>query len=213
MSQDIDGRRHQITNTGDIVNHNTIAVDISGQASVGNVISIHQAPFAPPPKFNVVIQPGPEHIGDEQRAKLKALVDDIVKLEVIARRAPKPHSAIWSALNKKLKTTSYHLIKAADYDKAQKLLREWIGRLSSTKSAEKKDPDWRKRKYSFIFANIKKLEAGERLKQHLRERYSVGSVKDLDDTQLSALYHTVSDWKRAGTASRDEQSTPLPRRA
>lgn len=176
--------------------------DFNGQVAGGDIINIHHAPHQPAPKLNVVIQPGPEHIADEQRAKLKALVDDIVKLESIARRAPKPHSAIWSALNKRLKTTSYHLIKAADYDKAEKFLREWIGRLSSTKTAAKKDPDWRKRKYSFIFTNVKQLAASERLTLHLRERYQVVSVKELDDTQLAALYHAVSDWKRAGTARR-----------
>lgn len=176
--------------------------DFNGQMAGGDIINIHQAPATPAPKLKVIIQPGPEHIGDEDRAKLKALVDDIVKLESIARRAPKPHAAVWSALNKKLKTTSYHLIKTADCGKAEKFLREWIGRLSSTKAAVKNDPNWRKRKYSFIFTNVKQLAAGDRLTTHLRDRYSVGSVKDLDDTQLAALYHAVSDWKRAGTARR-----------
>lgn len=180
-------------------------IEIDGndnQVALGDIINIHHAPHQPAPKLKVIIQPGPEHIGDEQRARLKAIVDDIVKLESIARRAPKPHAAVWSAINKRLKTTSYHLIKAADYDKAEKFLREWIGRLSSTKTAVKKDPNWRKRKYSFIFTNVKQLAAAERLTTHLRERYSVESVKDLDDTQLAALYHAVSDWKRAGTARR-----------
>ncbi len=193
-----DGRADQIAGR-DIIN--------------GNVINIHHDQHDPTPKLKVVINPGPEHIGDEQRAKLKALVDDIVKLESIARRTPKPHSSVWSALNKRLKTTSYHLIKANDFEKAAKFLREWIGRLSSTKSAAKNDPDWRKRKYSFIFTNVKQLDAGARLTTHLSERYGVESAKELDDTQLAALYHTVSDWKRADTAKRQAKPAVVSRRA
>lgn len=189
-----------------------ISGNVTGQVAGGDIINIHHAPHQPAPKLTVVIQPGPEHISDEQRARLKAIVDDVVKLESIARRTPKPHSAVWSALNKRLKTTSYHLIKAADFDKAEKFLREWIGRLSSTKTAAKKDPNWRKRKYSFIFTNVKQLAAGERLATHLRERYNAESVKDIDDTQLAALYHTVSDWKRAGTAGRQAKPVAVPRR-
>lgn len=182
---------------GDIVNH-APKIQINGGMVMGNVIYM-QSPAAPP-RVKVVIQPGPEHIADEQKARLKALVDDVVKLESAARRSPKSHAAVWGALNKRMRASSYHLIKAVDYDRAEKFLREWIGRLSSTKTAEKKDPDWRKRKYSYIFLNVKQLNAQDRLDALLHDPYLVKSLKELTNEQLAAVYQKVASWKRAGPA-------------
>lgn len=178
-------------------------VEINGsdnQVAGGNIINIHQAPRSPAPKLKVVVQPGPEHISDEQRAQLKALVDDVVKLESIARRAPKGHASVWSALNKRMKASSYHLIKAADFGGAEKFLREWVGRLSSTKTAVKKDPDWRRRKYSYIFTNVKQLAKEQDLSALLADRYGAASVSEISDEQLAAVYQAVAGWKRAAAS-------------
>lgn len=190
MTQHIDGHGHQITQSGDIVTNNIVHIhhhQATGQTAVA--------------KPKIVIQPGPEHIGDTQRAALKALVDDVVKLEAVARRAPKGHASVWGALNKRMKASSYHLIMASDYPRAEKFLREWIGRLSSTKSAVKKDPEWRKRKYAYIFTNVKMLGRQQALNQLLQERYSAESVKDIADEQLAAVYQVVAGWKRTAAAA------------
>lgn len=149
------------------------------------------------PRIKVVVQPGPEHISDQQRATLKALVDDIVKAEII-KRTPKTHATVWSALNKKLRAPSYHLIRAVDYARAETYLRQWIGRLSAAKSAPSKIQDWRKRKYAYIHTNVKQIDAEPRLRALLVEEYGGDSLTILSDAQLTAVYQRVAGWKRAG---------------
>jgi hypothetical protein len=187
-----------------------VNVEISGdhnQVAGGNIINIHHAPASSAPKVKVVIQPGPNHVSDEQKSQLKALVADVVKLEAIARRQPKGFGAVWNALTKRMRATSYHLIKASDYQAAEQFLRKWIGRLSSTKTAAKKDPDWRKRKYSYIFTNVKQLDREKDLADHLAERYQATSARDITDEQLVAVYQTVAGWKRAAAT---RQAKPVP---
>jgi len=158
---------------------------------------VYQAPAAP--RIKVVVQPGPQHISETQRARLKGLVDDIVKAEAL-RRHPKTHAAVWKALNAKVKTPSYHLIRAEDYARAETFLRQWIGRLSAMKSAPKKLPDWRKRKYAYIHTSVKQMGAAARLEALLADRYGVESLKNLSDTDLAAAYQVVAGWKRVERA-------------
>ncbi|MDO8933603.1 MAG: hypothetical protein Q7U97_14510 [Rhodocyclaceae bacterium] len=195
------------------IESNGRAAQIAGRDIINNnVINIHPAPPSSPPKPRVVIQPGPEHIAEGQRVTLQGLVDEVVRLEAVARREPKAHQSVWRALNARMKASSYHLILAADYVRAEKFLREWIGRLSSTKSAAKKDPDWRKRKYSYIFVNVKQLDKGKALDDLLNDRYGGASVKDITDEELTAVYQTVAGWKRSATARRQAKPAAVSRR-
>lgn len=149
------------------------------------------------PVVKVVVPTGPEHITEEQRLKLKALVDEVVRLEKLVKRAPKHYGAVWKAVCGKVRASQMKLILVENYSKAEQFLREWIGRLSSTKSAPKKDPEWRKRRYAYIFTNIKQLGAGEQLNRHLQAKFGAASLKDLPDDDLSTVYQTVASWKRA----------------
>jgi hypothetical protein len=97
-----------------------------------------------------------------------------------------------------MRTPSYHLIRAEDYTRAETFLRQWIGRLSSMKSAPTKLPDWRRRKYAYIHANVKQLDAEARLRALLHDGYGVDTLVALDDAQLAAVYQSVAGWKRAG---------------
>jgi len=172
-----------------------------GQTFIANEpIHIHMAPAAPKPKIKVIIDPGPDCIDDGQKAQLKTLVSEVVRLEGLIRRTPRSFASVWVAVNAKAKASSYHLITQATYPKAEKFLREWIGRLSSAKSAPKKDGDWRKRKYSYIFTNAKKLNADALLRARLLQRFGSESMKDLSDDNLDAVYQLVAGWKRAGHA-------------
>lgn len=152
------------------------------------------------PKVKVVIQPGPGCIDEEQKNRLKALVAEVVRLEGLVRRTPRSFSSVWVGVNAKAKATSYHLITQANYPRAEKFLREWIGRLSSAKSAHLKDGNWRNRKFSYIFANVKQLDADAILRAQLLARYGSESMKDLSDDELEAVYHLVARWKKAGHA-------------
>lgn len=101
-----------------------------------------------------------------------------------------------------MKASSYHLIRAEHYESATKFLRTWIGRLSSAKSAPRKDPDWRKRKYAYINVNVKQLGAADKLAGLLSEQHQVDSLGKLSDDALAAVYQVVANWKRqAGGAT------------
>lgn len=174
-----------------------LEVNGSGNHIVGvlNGDLVYQAPARP--KVKVIVQPGPEHVSDSQKATLKDLVNDIVKAEAV-RRKPKTHASVWAALNAKFRTTSYHLIRAEDYARAETWLRQWVGRLSSMKSAPAKLPDWRKRKYSYIHTNVRNLAAEPALRAMLLRSYGVDTLIALTDDQLAAAYQVVAGWKRDG---------------
>lgn len=150
-----------------------------------------------PPRIKLVVQPGPQHIGEAAKATLKRLVDEIVKAEKAVKRSPKGYATVWKALCGKMRCTSYHLIAAERAGEAETYLRQWIGRLSSAKSAPVKDPDWRKRKYAYINVNIKQLDLVERLTWMLAADYQVGSLSALSDEQLATVYQIVAAWKRS----------------
>lgn len=192
-----DIRNHHVTQVAgrDIINIDTL----SGGLHTGT-LNLHLPGATPKVKVKVVVPTGPEHVSEAQKAKLKELVAEVVRLESLIRREPKSFAAVWAAVNGKLRVSSYHLIQGADCPKAEKYLREWIGRLSSAKSAPKKDANWRNRKYTYIFTNVKQLRAEPVLRARLLERYGTESMKDLADEQLQAVYQLVAEWKKVGHA-------------
>lgn len=179
-------------------NHGT--VNINQSFTTHDQLHVHLPPAVPKPKVRIVIQPGPDCIGDAEKAKLKELVAEVVRLESLIKRTPRSFGSVWAAVNAKVKASSYHLIQQANYPKAEKFLREWIGRLSSAKSAPTKDPNWRNRKYTYIFTNVRQLGAMEILRQRLEQRFGSGSLKDLPDDDLEAVYRLVAEWKKVGHA-------------
>lgn len=110
-----------------------------GQNIIGQTGDIHLQVQARP-RIKVVIQPGPEHITDAQKVRLRDLVNEVVELETAIKRTPKRHATVWSALTGKLKVTSYHLIPASAFAQAEAYLQTWCARLRSAKSAPQERP-------------------------------------------------------------------------
>lgn len=166
-----------------------------GQNIIGHTGDIHlQMPARP--RIKVVIQPGPEHISEAQKVRLRELVNDVVELETAIKRTPKRHATVWSALTGKLKVTSYHLIPATAFSQAEGYLQSWCARLRSAKSAPKKDPNWRNSRYRYIHAAAKEIGRQDDLPKLLAERYSGRSLKELSDLELEAVYRSIASWKR-----------------
>lgn len=186
---------------GDIVNEAPRAPVISigaiqgGQNIIGHKGDIHLQ-MAARPKVRVVIQPGPDHISEAQKVRLRELVNEVVELETAVKRAPKRHAAVWSALTGKLKVTSYHLIPASAFERAEAYLQTWCARLRSAKSAPTKDPNWRNSRYRYIHAAAKEIGRIDDIPVLLAERYSGRSLKDLSDLELEAVYRVVAEWKK-----------------
>ncbi len=181
-------------------NHGTVEINQHQYGAVhAGTLNLQVTP-ATRPRVKVIVATGPEHVSEAQKAGLKALVAEVVRLESLLKRAPKSFASVWSALNGRLRVSSYHLIPGSDAPCAEKYLREWIGRLSSAKSAPGKDANWRNRKYSYIFTNVKQLGAEAVLRERLLARHGSDSMKELSDAHLEAIYQLVAGWKKAGHA-------------
>jgi len=141
------------------------------------------------------VKPGDEHITQEQAATLTALVNEIVELESKLKQKPKTHRSVWGSLNAHMSVTRYLLIPAMGYDKAEKYLRQWIGRLNSMSSAPIKDGDaWRKRKYAYIKINSKNDPAI--VERYIAKNFSASSLSDLSNDELEKVYRYVAAKKR-----------------
>lgn len=150
-------------------------------------------------RTKAIVKPGEEHVTDEEKADLTRLVNEIVSLEAQYRSAgsAKSHRAVWSALNKYCKVTSYHLIPLEKYEMALRFLRRWIGRLNSMSSAPKKGKkDWRNRRYAYIKLNVREQGLDSWLLAYLQKNFATASLTTLSDEQLDKTYRAVAAKKR-----------------
>lgn len=144
----------------------------------------------------VELKPGNEHINEEQAATLMRLVNEIVDLEGKVKKAPKTHRAVWSSLNSHMKVARYRMIPLDSFEKAEKYLRQWIGRLNSGATAQKNDGDaWRKRKYSYIKINSK--DQPEKIASYIKKNFKAASLTDLSNEELEQTYRYAASLKKA----------------
>ncbi len=185
---------HQTAGRDIVNNHHIERVDrmeISGPAHfhIPAVVRVRE-------RYDYSAGVGPEHINDEQKARLRELVNEIVALETAIKRAPKRHGAIWSALTAKFKVPSYHRLKAADFAQTEAYLIAWRARLRRTEEAARKDPDWRNSRYRYIYGAAKEIGRDGEIPQLLVDRYSGRSLKELSDLELEAVYRIIAQWKK-----------------
>jgi hypothetical protein len=139
-------------------------------------------------------QQGIEHINEGQVAELHRLKDEIIRLENIIKKSPITYQGIWSALNKHMRVGAMRMIPIEKFPKAQKYLREWIGRLNSMASAPNKDEDeWRKRKYAYIKINSK--NDTETIKAYMLKNFEATSLTKLSNDELEKVYRYVASRK------------------
>ncbi len=177
-----------------------LSISVSGNGHIfgdgNNVTYIHTPP---PEKKVVVVKAGDGTITSPQQAELKALVDEIVGLESTLRRQPRTFGAVWGNLNKKMKVTRYVEIPLEKFPAAKALLEKERALLLSMKSAPAKAPNWRLSRYRSINARAKEFPEGElRYRSYSQERFGTGSLKELSDDQLDAVYRHVYGWPRPG---------------
>ncbi len=146
-------------------------------------------------RTEVVVEPGSEHINEEQAFKLSALVKEIVELEAKLKQRPKSFRAVWGALNAHMKVTRYRMIPYEGFERAEKYLRKWIGRLNSMSSAPKKDEtEWRKRKYAYIKINSR--NDPESVVRYIAKNFNASSLTELENEELDRVYRYVAGRKR-----------------
>lgn len=183
---------------GGVAGHDIIHGDVHNHFNA-ETLNLHLSTPAKP-RIKIVVPTGPEHLTEDQKARLKEQVAEVIRLEGLLKRTPKSFASVWVAVNAKCRASSYHLITQANFPKAEKFLREWIGRLSSAKSAPKKDANWRNRKYSYIFTNVRQLDAQHILRERLQDKHGTDSLKGLSDDDLEDIYRLIAGWKKAGHA-------------
>lgn len=142
------------------------------------------------------VKPGEEHISEAQAARLTKLVKDVVDLEEKLKQRPKSFRAVWSALNAHVGVTRYRLIPAESFDKAEKYLLKWIGRLNSMASAPtKNEADWRKSRYAYIKLNSK--NDPKALTDYMQLNFGASSLTELSDGELEKVYRYIAGRKSA----------------
>lgn len=179
---------------------NTSVASVLGTGNVvgdGNSVVNHIVVNPPAQITKVVVKPGDGAIDEAQKVTLKELVDDIVALEAQLKRTPRKHAAVWGALNRKMRVTSYHQIPVEKFAAARKTLDEWRGRLLSAKSAPAKlGDDHRKRRITAIQTRTRQFPNGTTLRlAYLQQHFGVTSLTALDEAQLEQVYRHVFGWK------------------
>lgn len=201
--QVFNGAIHGQVAGGDIINEAPSVVshwgpNYGGVQQVINGPAVFNLPSgAAKPKIKVVVPTGPEHISEDQAAVLSQLVREVVALEQQQKKSPKGFQAVWLAVNRHCKVTRYRLIAADSFVKAEKYLRQWIGRLNSMPSAPLLDNDaWRKRQYAFIKTNTKAEDDAAWFAGYLQRTFGVASITELEDQALKRAYGAVASRKR-----------------
>lgn len=144
-----------------------------------------------------VTNPGAEHIDERQKAILLELVNTVVEKENLLKKTPKSHRAVWAALNKHCKVTSYSLIAAADFEKARSYLNQWLGGLHSMRSAPVKDgDDYRRRRITFIKVNTKNPDDDAAMRAYIQRKFKAESLTELANDELEQTYRYVA-WRRS----------------
>jgi hypothetical protein len=160
-------------------------VNITGGSNIlanahpgSNVTQIHTQRHVSVTKAEV--KPGIDHITDAQAAILMGLVNDIVELEAKQKKEPKTHRSVWGTLNAHMGVTRYRLIPLLGFEKAEKYLRQWIGRLNSMATAPVNDGDgWRKRHYAYIKINSK--DDPTVVDRYIARMYKASSLTELSN--------------------------------
>lgn len=144
-------------------------------------------------RTTVKTEPGEAHINDEQKVVLQGLVKAVVDAEQKLKKNPKSFRAVWGALNAHCGVSQYALIAKYDFEKAQKYLNQWMGRLHSMASAPVKDGDaWRKRHYAYIKINSKLPEDELAVSQYIARNFGSISLTELSNDQLDKVYRYVA---------------------
>ena len=140
------------------------------------------------------VMPGLHHITSEQQYIIRTLVNEVVKAEMVAKTNPRNHAAVWSALKRKYKFSSYKFIEQEKFPEVESYLRQTIGRLKRSKSA-RRSPSWRKSRYTFIHTRLKELGRVDDKDWYLEFNFGCSSLTELTDDQLQKTYDWVASLK------------------
>lgn len=161
-----------------------------GTNIIGNQgdINIHFGPVEPI-RHQVIVQPGPQHISEEQKAALKALCDEWVTLHSTLKKRPLTYGAAWGRINKAAGTTSYSLILKERFADAVALVQREMAILRNMRSAPRKDDAWRAKRIGAIKARCKnQLGDPDFYKPYIKKNFKADSLASLATDELQKTY-------------------------
>lgn len=141
-----------------------------------------------------VVQPGPEHVTEAQKLKIKELIGELSEIGVKAGRAPS-YGKWWNKFYKQFKVTSYHLLPAAEYDAAISWLYEQRAR-ETPKLRRTDNQAWRNHRYRGIWARARELGMSDEqlyalATERLELKKPITSLTELGEQNLDRLYRIV----------------------
>lgn len=141
-------------------------------------------------------EPGTTHISEEQMGALHKLVDEIVRLEGLAKKDPATHRRVWHSLNRKIGIGSARLMPIGKFPLAKSYLNQWLAQLSNRAVIKKRAPNVvRKRRITAIQSRCNELNIQEWRKRHMQDTFNKASMTALTDSELEVLYRDVMNRK------------------
>jgi hypothetical protein len=136
------------------------------------------------------INPGPEHITDEQALKVKELINELAMMSEQAGRSSS-YSQWYNKLYKRFRITSYKLILIDQLEDVVSWLKQQKA-MQRPKLRRSNNPVWRKQYYSAIYARaselgIDKFQLYQIAYRELKLNKPVNSLKELGERNLDKL--------------------------
>ena len=165
-----------------------IHINGSGHVVAGrDVINVQK-----PPIIRNTIQPGPEHIDDEQRRAIFDLRIEWVALHNAIKKKPLTDAAAWGRINKVAGSTSYHLIRQDMFDVVVVFVRREMAMLRSMKSAPSKDDQWRNKRIAAIkLRSRNQLTDPDAYRPYILKNFKAKSLTDLATDELQRTYSYI----------------------
>ena len=141
-----------------------------------------------------MIEPGPEHISEQQAFQIKELIDKLAEIDSLAGR-PDSHGAWYKRLYKRYHITSYKLLRHTDFEDAISYLRQQIA-IAQPKLRRRDNEAWRDHKYRAIWAKARELGlSSEQVHQlatdQLNLKKPISSLKELGEQNLLKFYRIM----------------------
>lgn len=170
---------------------NSVRQTVTGD---GNVVAGRDININPRVVRKNIVQPGPDHVAEAQKLKIRELINELSEIGVKAGRAPS-HGKWWGKFYKQFKVTSYHLLPAAECDAAISWLYEQRAR-ETPKLRRTDNQAWRNHRYRGIWARVHELGmSNEQLYTLAVERLAlkkpISSLTELGEQNLDRLYRIV----------------------
>ena len=94
-------------------------------------------------------------------------------------------------MNQSVGVSTYHNIRACDFDKAKKFVEMEMAKLSHMPSARIKDKNWRNKRLGQIHKICKEKGWEIWRKEFIKKKFNADSMTEMTNDELESLYTTI----------------------